>query len=153
MTPQKAQKSTYRTNIIKFNQNHKKRVSILFMRSRNLERGKILWDILAEKCMEWRDYILTLFKRREKNHSSLIEEYSIKRAFMEQSHVVEFLKEREKAINRNRYRMRIKEEENSYGDSNVIGRVTLLRNKERIDEAKLITKAGDSRKIIYWSFT
>ena len=103
--------------------------------------------------MEWRDYILTLFKRREKYHSSLIEEYSIKRAFMEQSHVVEFLKEREKAINRNRYRMRIKEEENSYGDSNVIGRVTLLRNKERIDEAKLITKAGDSRKLIYWSFT
>lgn len=123
------------------------------MKSRNLERGKILWDILAEKCMEWRDYILTLFKRREKYHSSLIEEYSIKRAFMEQSHVIEFLKEREKAINRNRYRMRIKEEENSYGDSNVIGRVTLLRNKERIDEAKLITKTGDSRKIIYWSFT
>jgi hypothetical protein len=123
------------------------------MRSRNLERGKILWDILAEKCMEWRDCILSLFRRRKEYRSTLIEEYSIEKRFMKEDYVIEFLKEREKAIRQNRYSMRIKEEENSYGDGNVIGRVTLRRNKERIDEAKLITKEGDSNNIIYWSFT
>jgi hypothetical protein len=94
-----------------------------------------------------------LFRRRKEYRSTLIEEYSIEKRFMKEDYVIEFLKEREKAIRQNRYSMRIKEEENSFGDGNVIGRVTLLRNKERIDEAKLITKEGDSSNIIYWSFT
>mgnify|MGYP003443182703 CR=1 FL=1 len=48
--------------------------------------------------------------------------------------------------------MRIKEEIGDDGDMLTIGRVRLLRNREHIDEARLVIKQNDERKIIYWSF-
>ena len=122
------------------------------MKSRYLKKSRRLGDYIAEKCMEWLGCFCSLFRNRRQYHSNLVEEYIIKSAYIDQDFVRSFLQEREKAISHNRYSMRIKEEIGDDGDMLTIGRVRLLRNRKHIDEARLVIKQNDERKIIYWSF-
>lgn len=122
------------------------------MKSRYFKKSKRIAEAIAEKCMECIYSIYYWCKRRKGYKSKLIEEYSIKQQFRNEPFVRNFLDDRQKVIELNRYRMNIKEENTDDGNENVIGRVRLLRNNTFIHEAKLITKEGDESKIIYWCF-
>lgn len=77
---------------------------------------------------------------------------------MNKEYVRGFLKEREKIISQNRYRMTVKEENetgNSDSDSdNVIGRVRLFCKKRFIHQATLVIKPDTDRHtgLVYWKF-
>lgn len=122
------------------------------MKSRVIEKCRNSWSVLAEKCLEWTQYFWDQFTVSNEYCSNLTEEYSIKREFLKEDYVKEFIKEREKAIKQNRYRMELKERDGQADDNCTIGYVTLYRKKDIIDRAALVIKPGESTKLIYWKF-
>lgn len=125
---------------------------IIAMKSRVMEKCRNRWSILAEKCLEWAQYFWSQVTVSNEYSSNLTEEYSIKSEFLKKDYVKEFIKEREKAIKRNRYRMELKETDKPTDESNTIGYVTLYRKKDIVDRATLVIKPGESTRLIYWKF-
>lgn len=123
------------------------------MKSRNVTKITLLCEYIAEKFLEWAEYIFYLFKNRREWRSNLTEHYLIYKKHRHKAFVEEFLKERERILSLNRYKMEIKEIDKECDDNN-IGKVQLCRKKKIIAQAMLKTKKDDSDncKLIYWSF-
>lgn len=136
----------------KHNTIYKNNKIIIAMKSRVIEKCRNSWSVLAEKCLEWTQYFWDQFTLSNEYCSNLTEEYSIKREFLKEDYVKEFIKEREKAIKQNRYRMELKERDGQADDNCTIGYVTLYRKKDIIDRAALVIKPGESTRLIYWKF-
>ena len=76
---------------------------------------------------------------------------------MNEDFVLQFLKDRQRIITRNRYRMSITEEEEKGEEKNeevVIGHVTLFCRKKFIHKATLITKptCNNASRLVFWKF-
>lgn len=136
----------------KHNTIYKNNKIINAMKSRVIEKCRNSWSVLAEKCLEWTQYFWDQFTVSNEYCSNLTEEYSIKREFLKEDYVKEFIKEREKAIKQNRYRMELRETDDPASDNCTIGYVTLYRKKDIIDRAALVIKPGESTRLIYWKF-
>lgn len=140
------------TNLIKFLKNTKLQASIT-MRSRIITEWRLKAEVVAEKIMEWIEFLHYKVKRRKEYSSNLVEVYTIKKECMLQEFVSEFLRARSRVIEGNRYRMIVNTCEGN-GNEEEIGKVSLYRKKNLIQEARLITKPRetDKEKLIYWKF-
>ena len=109
--------------------------------------------IFCEKCLEWIEYLRQAFIKEKKIKRRLLEVYSIKKKYMEEEYIKEFIEERKKSIERNKYSISV---DNSYiSDINdEIGTVTLYCRGKLVDRA--ILTAGSStengNRLIYWNF-
>lgn len=114
---------------------------------------KYVFKVTQERLMEWLTHLWYKFRGSGAYKSKLVEVYKIKKRFMDEDFVKEFLKERKKAVAPGRYRIEIVTDETP-GDDETIGSVTLMRKKKVIDKATLVTKKYDreSEKLIYWKF-
>lgn len=123
------------------------------MKSRELDKSRHLCDCFAEKCLEWADYLLHIFRRKREWISNLTESYQIYDKYKDEDFVKDFLGERSKILKLNRYRMEIKRLPHE-GGKNEIGRVLLLRKGKLISQATLKTKNSDTagNRLVYWSF-
>ena len=123
------------------------------MKNDLLKRVRNALNIVCEKCLEWTEYLGNTLTARWRGGSHLSEEYSMKREYMEEEYIKEFLRERERSIARCGYRMRLNSKYVSQR-SEEIGIVTLRRKGKYIDHATLIagpSTTGEER-IIYWNF-
>lgn len=123
------------------------------MRGRIVSKTRFICDFIAEKVLEWAEYLFHLFKRRTVWTSNLTESYHIYEKHRNKAFVEDFLKERKRVLNINKYKMEIKTVDEDC-DTNTIGEVLLLRKNKLICRATLKTKESDSPdcKLIYWSF-
>lgn len=123
------------------------------MRGRIVSKTRFVCDFIAEKVLEWVEYLFHLFKRRTVWTSNLTESYHIYKKQRNKAFVEDFLNERKRVLNINRYKMEIKTVDEDC-DTNTIGQVLLLRKNKLICQATLKTKESDSPdcKLIYWSF-
>ena len=123
------------------------------MKSSVIEKCKSFYQVIAEKCMEVIEQLRFWLMFREGYTSNLVEKYTIKQEYMNEDFVKIFLKEREKIISGNRYRMAVIEDKVSEGKE-VIGHVELYSGRKFIDRATLVTKPGNNEKtrLIYWKF-
>ncbi len=123
------------------------------MRSRNISKTRLFCDYIAEKFLEWTEYLSYLFIKRNEWTSNLTESYEIYKRHRHKPFVEDFLREREKLMKINRYKMEINEIEEDC-DEETIGRVLLRRKKKIISRATLKTKKKDNEncKLIYWLF-
>ena len=121
------------------------------MKSREIEKHRHLSDYLAEKCMEWIEYLLYAFRRKREGESNLVESYEIYCKYIDKNFVREFLKEREKVLELNRYRMVTKAIAGE-GEEGSIGKVVLYCKKRVVSYATLKIKNNDENQLIYWSF-
>ena len=119
------------------------------MKSREIEKQRHLSDYVAEKIMEWVEYLLYVFRRKREWTSNLTESYEIYCKYIDKDFVREFLNEREKILKLNRYKMVTKAIPGE-GKDGCIGKVILHRKKRVISQAILKTKKND--KLIYWAF-
>lgn len=123
------------------------------MKTNVLDKLRTLSDIVREKSLEWIEYLVHIFTTQENGCRHLCEEYSMKRESMEEDYIKEFLKERERIIASNGYRMQL---DSSYvsSKSEEIG-IVVLRSKGRyIDHATLMAgpPTDKGNRIIYWNF-
>jgi hypothetical protein len=108
--------------------------------------------VLLEKILELAEHLKYKLKWRRYYASNLIEIYHINRRFINEDFVQDFLKQREKIIKGNRYKMSVRESSLENGE-NIIGEVRLYRKKKFIHKATLITKGEEcNSKLIYWKF-
>lgn len=123
------------------------------MRSRIISKTRFICDFVTEKFLEWAEYLFHLFRRRTVWTSNLTESYHIYKKHRGVAFVEDFLKERRRVLNINRYNMEIKSVDEDC-DTNTIGQVLLHRKNKLICQATLKTKESDSPdcKLIYWSF-
>ena len=123
------------------------------MRSREVGKSRHLCDCIAEKCLEWAEHLLHIFRHKREWTSNLTESYQIYDKYKDEDFVKEFLGERSRILKLNRYRMEIKRLPHE-GGKNEIGKVLLLRKGKLISQATLKTKSGDTAGsgLIYWSF-
>lgn len=125
------------------------------MKSRILSKSKTVLETVAEKVMEWTNFLYSLTKIRGARQRSLVEVYTIKEQNIECGYIQKFLKERSRIIRLSSYSMSIVIDSN-YKESTPgeIGKVTLYSNGKYIDEAKLLIKENDNNenRIIYWKF-
>lgn len=123
------------------------------MRSRNISKTRLFCDYIAEKFLEWTEYLSYLFIKRNEWTSNLTETYEIYKKHRHKPYVEDFLREREKLMKINRYKMEINEID-GICDEETIGRVLLHRKRKIISQATLKTKKSDNEncKLIYWSF-
>ena len=110
------------------------------------------FECLIEKCMEWIVYLSYCFGERKEWKSNLSECYCIYKEFIGKEFIKDFLDERERILNKNRYKMQIRilcER----GDDDTVGKVILYRKKRAIHQATLkVRNNSDNSGIIYWSF-
>ncbi|MBQ8271082.1 MAG: hypothetical protein IJZ22_07780 [Bacteroidaceae bacterium] len=123
------------------------------MKSREIGKSRHLCDCIAEKCLEWAEYLLYAFKRKREWTSSLTESYQIYDKYKDEEFVKDFLGERSKILRLHKYRMEIKRLPHE-GEKNEIGKVLLMRKEKLISQATLKIKSSDkeSNRLIYWSF-
>lgn len=124
------------------------------MKSSVIDKWKNVYEVFSEKCMELIEHIRFKLKFRKEYCSSLVEEYAIKRRYIKEDFVQQFLKEREKTIKEGRYKMVIKEEDFANDREDIVGYVTLLSRKKIIERATLVTKPGcrENERLVYWNF-
>lgn len=123
------------------------------MRSKVINNCKYVYEMLAEKIMEFTEFIKFEIGRKEKYQSNLVEIYRIKEKYLDKDFVNAFLREREKNIGPNRYKIKIVPDPTP-ADEEVIGEVVLMRKNKVIEKATLITRTNipDAEKLIYWKF-
>ena len=123
------------------------------MKTKALKSIRHLIGVAAEWCLEWIEYIRFSITHRRESKSRLAEEYSIKREYMEQEYIKDFLDVREKSAVRQKYRMSVNHNYVSE-DENEIGIVILRCNGRYIDHAVLTAgpSTGNGNRIIYWNF-
>ena len=107
-------------------------------------------EALIEKGYELYFWLSGRLKRESKNHSSIIEEFSIAVEHMNNETVTIFLEERKRVAERNGYRMRIRYDYNKR-HGNEIGKVTLSCRGKDIEEATLTTDM--EQRAIFWIFS
>ncbi len=114
---------------------------------------KYVFKVTQERLMEWLTHLWYKFRGSGAYKSKLVEVYKIKKHFIDEDFVKEFLKERKKAVAPDRYRIEIVTD-GTLSDDETIGTVTLMRKKKVIDKATLVTKKYDceNEKLIYWEF-
>lgn len=111
--------------------------------------GACVW----ENLLEWKEFIRNTFFRRKNGESNLVEVYSIKAEIFNEEYIKDFIKEREKLANINKYKIKT-DCTFASANSNEIGKVTLYCRERYIDHA-ILTKGpltGDKSRIIYWNF-
>lgn len=123
------------------------------MKSKVISNCKHVYEILIEKIMEFTDYLKFKFKRQDEYRSNLVEVYNISKKYINEEFVQEFLKERQKCVGPNRYKIEIRTYDNEESEEK-IGEVVLSRKKKIIEKATLVIKRNipDSEKLIYWKF-
>lgn len=123
------------------------------MKSRIINNCKYVYAVLVERIMGFAEYIRFKLKRRDEYKSNLVEIYKIRQKFINEKFVQEFLKEREKTVGPNRYRIEIRIDCTA-GDEETIGEVLLMRKSRLIEKATLVIKKNipDSDKLIYWKY-
>lgn len=123
------------------------------MKSKVINNCRYVYGMFVEKIMEFVEFMKFEIGRKNEYRSNLVEIYRIKEIYLKSDFVLEFLKQRQKAVGPDRYKIKI---ENGYtgGDENVIGEVVLMRKNKLIEKAQLLTKANlpDSEKLVYWRF-
>ncbi len=123
------------------------------MKSKVINNCRYVYGMFVEKIMEFVEFMKFEIGRKNEYRSNLVEIYRIKERYLKSDFVLEFLKQRQKAVGPDRYKIKI---ENGYtgGDENVIGEVVLMRKNKLIEKAQLLTKANlpDSEKLVYWRF-
>lgn len=123
------------------------------MRTDVLDNAIDAFEKIWEQCLEWAEYIkYRLFNRKERR-SRLIEEYFIKKEYADERSVETFLAERKKAIERNKYNMKVETGYTSERNEE-FGKVTLSRKGKYIDHATLILgpETGGGNRLIFWDF-
>lgn len=108
-------------------------------------------ECFFEKCKEWAEFLKNGFVKRDDWVSHLIEYYHIHSDCIEEEFVKDFLKEREKILCHNNYKMVVKTIPEK-SDGKTIGRVELYRKKHFIHAATLLCDMEKKEKVIYWSF-
>ena len=122
------------------------------MKKSGLNRIRQICECFAEKCMEWIHSLCYSFTMNEEWHSNLSEHYCIYKDYINKEYVKEFLRERERIINRNRYKMHI-EVIDETGAPNIVGKVVLRRKKRVIHQATLkVSNYKEKEGMIFWSF-
>lgn len=123
------------------------------MKSKVINNCRYVYGMFVEKIMEFVEFMKFEIGRKNEYRSNLVEIYRIKEIYLKSDFVLEFLKQRQKAVGPDRYKIKI---ENGYtgGDENVIGEVVLMRKNKLIEKAQLLTKANlpDNEKLVYWRF-
>lgn len=123
------------------------------MKEKEISKGRFFCECLIEKCMEFIDHIRYGLNRSREWTSNLIEYYCIHEEYIDKDFVQEFLNNRRKILDNNRYKMVVKRlppGEEKY----VIGKVMLYRKKHFIHEARLKIRGdkNDETPLIFWSF-
>ena len=123
------------------------------MKSKVINNCRYVYGMFVEKIMEFVEFMKFEIGRKNEYKSNLVEIYRIKEIYLKSDFVLEFLKQRQKAVGPDRYKIKI---ENGYtgGDENVIGEVVLMRKNKLIEKAQLLTNANlpDNEKLVYWRF-
>ena len=122
------------------------------MEGRDLIKSKHFLEYLAEKCMEWIEFLRYSLKGKREWTSNLTESYHIYERHSQKAYIKEFLAARAKILELNRYKMEITELPG--GTPYTVGEVILRRKKKEISRATLCIKESDSNdnKLIYWNF-
>lgn len=123
------------------------------MKSKVIENCRYVYEIFIEKIMEFTEFLRYAFKRTDGYRSSLVEIYKIKERYTDKEFVKEFLKERQKTVGPDRYRIEITTDYTPDIEE-IIGEVILMRKNKVIEKAQLITKPNipSAEKLIYWRF-
>lgn len=141
------------TNIVQFAKTQKFQKQLFTMKSRVISNCKHVYEMLLEKILELTDFLKFKLRRTNEYRSNLVEIYNISKEYIDKEYVQEFLKERQKCVGPNRYRIEIRTYDNENSEE-VIGEVTLMRKSKIIDNATLVIKRNipDSEKLIYWKY-
>lgn len=123
------------------------------MNEKELTKKTSILEQLAEKCLEWYEYLrYKLFRREKAWCSHLVEYYCIHRNFHEQKFVQYFLEERKTILSNNKHRMVINVIPDDCNEC-IVGKVLLYNKGKYIHEATLkIRKPFTGENIIFWSF-
>lgn len=122
------------------------------MRSRIISKTKFICDFVTEKFWNGPN-TCSICSGEERCGQATSPSYHIYKKHRGVAFVEDFLKERRRVLNINRYKMEIKTVDEDC-DTNTIGQVLLHRKNKLICQATLKTKESDSPdcKLIYWSF-
>ena len=123
------------------------------MRSKVINNCRYVYEMFVEKIMEFTEFLRFELGRDKKYKSNLVEIYKIKERYMNSEFVKDFLKERQKAIAPDRYRIEITTDYTPDSED-VIGEVMLMRKNKLIEKAQLITKPNiaSAEQLVYWRF-
>ena len=123
------------------------------MRSKVINNCRYVYEMLAEKIMELTEFLKFEFGKSDEYKSNLVEIYKIKEKYLESGFVKEFLKERQKVIGPDRYRIEIVID-TTPGEPEEIGEVMLMRKSRLIDKAQLTTNTNvpENERLVYWKF-
>ena len=123
------------------------------MKGKVINNCRYVYGMLVEKIMELTEFLKFEIGRTNEYKSNLVETYRIKERYINNSFVQEFLKERQKTVGPDRYRIETIID-HTPGDEEIVGEVTLMRKNRLIEKALLITKpsAPDAEKLVYWRF-
>ncbi len=140
-------------NIRLFREIIKENSKNLIMEGKEISKARFFCECLLEKCMEFIDNIRYGINRNREWTSNLIEYYCINEDYIDKQFVQEFLENRRKILNNNRYKMVVKKLPKGE-EENVIGKVMLYRKRHYIHEAKLKLKGEKEERmpLIFWSF-
>lgn len=123
------------------------------MRSKVIKNCRYVYEMFIEKFMEFANYIKIVFRQNDEYQSNLVEIYKIKERYINNDFVKGFLKERQKSIAPDRYKIEITVD-HIPGNEEVIGEVMLMRKNKLIEKAELVTNPNvpDTEKLVYWKF-
>ena len=123
------------------------------MNEKELTKKTSILEQLAEKCLEWYEYLRNLLFRNNREWCShLVEYYCMHKSYAEQDFVKQFLNERMDVLKRNRHRMVVNIIPDD-SDQSIVGKVLLYNRDKYIHEATLkIRQPFTGDNIIFWSF-
>ena len=116
------------------------------MRSKVINNCRYVYEMLAEKIMEFTEFIKFEIGRKEKYQSNLVEIYRIKEKYLDKDFVNAFLRERKKNIGPNRYKIKIVPDPTP-ADEEVIGEVVLMRKNKVIEKKQVVLKGIKDRRV------
>jgi hypothetical protein len=115
-------------------------------------KAEFLHDIDTKKGWIW-DRLLWLRDEKNLTAEQMYWYWNKYEKYLDKDFVNAFLREREKNIGPNRYKIKIVPDPTP-ADEEVIGEVVLMRKNKVIEKATLITRTNipDAEKLIYWKF-
>ena len=123
------------------------------MRSKVINNCRYVYEVFIEKIMEFTEFLKCKIRLTDKYKSNLVEIYKIKERYTNKEFVKEFIKERQKTVGPDRYKIEITTDYTPDSEE-VIGEVILMRKNKVIEKAQLVTKPNipSADKLIYWRF-